>query len=336
MDDAAARRELGSTKAAGPFTARPTIYILILLAAFAGSYLYTIRTNNIFACQASGYTLDKYLIYCEAKNYGDYEHGAFWFNLEPEAEISAAKADVVFLGNSRTQFAFSTAATTHWFSNASATYYLLGFLLWENSIFEGALLHKLTPRAEIYIINIPDFFQPSETPIAKVIMNDPGTRFRYQVKRVLQIVHKTVCMKLTAICGHTLVIYGSRKTGMWDIKEIGKFSGSERPVSYDPQIDKRDIDDGIAIGRKFLSQLHARPECIILTAVPYVGTKLGVADAIAKGLGKQLVVPRDLDGLQTFDGFHLDPPSAERWTTAFYKVAGPQIQKCLQFAHQGG
>jgi hypothetical protein len=58
---------------------------------------------------------------------GDYEHGAFEFNLEPTAQNFAKNVDVLFLGNSRLQVAFSTVATTNWFSAASARYYLLGF-----------------------------------------------------------------------------------------------------------------------------------------------------------------------------------------------------------------
>lgn len=284
----------------------------------------------IFACPATGYTSDRYISYCGATNYGDYEHGAFWFDLEPVAEQSAAKADVLFLGNSRSQLGFSTAATAQWFSSASASYYLLGFGLWENSIFERALLHKLKPRAEIYIINIPDFFQPFEAPLAKIIMHDPAERARYLSKRYLQFVHAAICTKLTPICGHITPTYRSRQTGMWYLQEISAFRGSERPVSYDQKINKREIDDGIEIGRIFLSDLPAKPECVILTAVPYAGTKLGVANSIANGLGKMLVFPGQLDGLQTFDGDHLDPASAERWAEAFFKTAGPQIQKCLE------
>lgn len=314
----------------GLFAARPTIYIMILLSAFVAPYLYKLRTGNIFSCQANGYTSDRYLSYCEATNYGDYEHGAFWFDLEPAAEVSAAKADVLFLGNSLTQFAFSTVATAQWFSSASANYYLLGFIAFENSIFGRALLHNLKPRAEVYIINIDDFFQPSETQVGKIVMHDEAARSRYKVKGLLQFVHKAICMKFTAICGHHLVIFRSRQNGTWYMPEISKFKGSERPVSDDRQIDEREVDDAIAIGRIFLSELHAKAECVILTAVPTVRTKTGVANAIASGLGKTLVVPEHLDGLQTFDGTHLDPASAERWSEAFFKTAGPQIRKCLE------
>src|SRR5690349_12039247 len=49
-----------------------------------------------------------FLAFCESPRYGDYEHGAYYFDLEPEAIEALKKAEVLFLGNSRAQFAFST------------------------------------------------------------------------------------------------------------------------------------------------------------------------------------------------------------------------------------
>ena len=114
-----------------------------------------------------------------------------------------------------------------------------------------------------------------------------------------------------------------------------KFKGLERPASYDEQIDEHAIDDSIAIGRTFLSELPVKRECVILTVVPTVGTKLRVANAIASGLGKTLVVPEHVDGLQTREGVHLDQASAERWSEAFFIAAGPQIKKCLEAPRHG-
>ena len=45
--------------------------------------------------------------------------------------------------------------------------------------------------------------------------------------------------------------------------------------------------------------------------------------AIAGALGMELIAP-ELDGLQTYDGSHLDRPSAERWSEAFFEAAGAQ------------
>jgi len=247
---------------------------------------------------------------------------------------------VLLLGDSRLQFAFSNATTAQWFSSVSTSYYLLGFVGYENSVFARALLYKLKPRAKVYVINIADFFQPSETPEAKFIMHSDEARARYEIKHLWQLVHEPICRELAAICGHNLVLFRSRQTGAFQtetyIPQITRlFKGRDRAVSYSQQIDERQVDEAVAIGRIFLSELPVKTECVVLTAIPAVDTKLGVANAIATGLGKVLVVPEHLDGLRTFDGSHLDIASAESWSGAFFTTAGPQIQKCLA-SHSSG
>jgi hypothetical protein len=318
----------------GFFATSPGIYISILVCAFVGSYVYSLRFDNIFACQATGYTADRYLSICDVKNYGDYEHGAFWFDLEPAAERSAESADVVILGNSRAQFAFSTNATAQWFSSSSAKYYLLGFIGWENSIFGRALLRKLKPGAKVYVIAIEGYFEPFERPLARII-HDSAARSRYESKRLLQFFHKAICMEVSGICGNGLAIFRSRETGMYYMLNQSPFRGRSVPVSYNEQIDQRQIDDATGIGRDFLSALPVKPECVILTVVPTVGENLNAARAVASGLDKVLVEPEHLDGLQTFDGFHLDRASAERWSDAFFKIAGGQILQCLTGESRG-
>jgi hypothetical protein len=49
---------------------------------------------------------------------------------------------------------------------------------------------------------------------------------------------------------------------------------------------------------------------------------------VARGLGFTLVAPQ-LEGLTMFDDSHLDRLSAERWSSAFFAAAGPQIQRCV-------
>ena len=133
---------LNRKKAEGIFAHRTTVYSCIVLIAALASLGCWIRARTIFACPADGYTADRYIAYCDAGNYADYEHGAFWFDLEPSASQFAKDADVLFLGNSRLQVAFSTAETADWFSRASARFYLLGFSYYENALFTEALLRR--------------------------------------------------------------------------------------------------------------------------------------------------------------------------------------------------
>lgn len=305
--------------------ARSGLYTLLVLAVALGSGAYSLRKYGIFNCQASGYASDRYLSYCGATSYGDYDHGAIWFNLEPAASAAAARAQALFLGNSRTQFAFSSKATADWFSSFSESYYLLGFSHFENYTFELPLLRKLHPGAKVYVINIDLFFERSETGPGKTVMRDESARTHYNQKRQWQNIHKPFCMAFSSICGHDVVIFRSRSTGAWLVSG-GQFTSE--PVSYDEKIDPNMVASYSALGKEFLPSLTADPACTIFTIVPAVNTGIGTARVIAAAVGRNLVAP-GLGGLITFDGVHLDPKSAQRWSTAFFEEAGPQIRKCL-------
>ena len=301
------------------------MYILIILAAALATCAYMVRVKGLFACQADGYSSDRYLDYCSAANYGDYEHGAFWFDLEPLAEDFATSADAMFLGDSRLQLGFSTVATAQWFSSASARYYLFGFGYGGNVAFAEGLLRKLRPQAKVYVMTV-DFFERSETPPAKEVMRDPGAPFRYKVKQLWQLAHEPLCMALPVLCGKHYVVFRSRETGAYHVADFGKIKSS--PVSYDHVSEREMTKKYVASAMDFLTHLSVINECIILTIVPTVGANFETGHAVAKSLGVKLVAP-ELDGLQTFDGSHLDHASAERWSQAFFEAAGPQIRKCL-------
>jgi hypothetical protein len=304
---------------------RPGAYIAIILAVILGSCAYGLRTNGIFSCQASGYGPDGYAAYCQATSYGDYDHGAFWFDLEPAARGAAEEAEVLFLGNSRMQFGFSTQATDDWFSSLSAPYYLLGFSHNGNHTFETPLLRELDPDANVYVLNIDLFFEQSESQPARTVMRDRGARARYEQKRMWQRFHKPICASLSAICGDEIAFFRSRATGSW-LATGGNFE--DKPVSYDENINQIMLETYTHAGKEFLPHLPADPGCVVATIVPHVETGIETARAIAAALGLDLVAP-ELDGLNTFDGLHLDPQSAERWSSAFIEAAAPGIRACL-------
>src|SRR5262245_57299268 len=90
----------------------PASFALLIACSFFGTFVYKLRFDGIFACPASGYGTNAYLSDCAARSYGDYDHGAFWFGLEPQTLSAAADAEILFVGNSRLQFPFSSAAST--------------------------------------------------------------------------------------------------------------------------------------------------------------------------------------------------------------------------------
>jgi hypothetical protein len=234
---------------------------------------------------------------------------------------------VLFLGNSRLQVALSTAATVDWFSEESARYYLMGFSYYENMVFAEELLRAIRPRARVFVINVDDFFDKSESPPVKTILHDPGARNNYERKRFWQRIHEPICKALARLCGSQFVIFRSRETGAYYTE--GAPQGKSTPVSYDQIVNENSVESNISAAIQFLSHFAQRA-CVIFTTVPFVETKIGNSNAIAKGIGAKLVTPGFLEGLQTFDGYHLDQSSAQRWSQAFFLAAGPEIRSCLQ------
>jgi hypothetical protein len=305
--------------------ARSGAYLIVLLAVVLAAGIYRLRERSIFNCQATGYGADRYLAYCGAAAYGDYDYGAFWFDLEPSALAAAANAKVLFLGNSRMQFALSAKPTDDWFRAVSVPYYLLGFAYNGNARFAEPLVRRLGATPNVYVINLDLFFENSDTPPAAIVMRDNTATSRYEEKREWQGAHKTFCASLPVFCGDEVAFFRSRPTGAWVVTG-GQFRNE--PVSYNENVDHTVANAYAIFGKDFLSHLNAVDECEILTMVPTVDTSIGTAKSVAQTLGRQLVAPQ-LSGLDTFDQSHLDQPSAERWSAAFMAEAGPQIQKCL-------
>lgn len=309
--------------------ARPGLYVLVVVLVALGAYGRQLLADTIYACSASGYSPDRYLAYCQAKHYGDYEHGAFWFGLEPVLRESAAKAQVMFIGNSRLQWAFSNATTAKWFGAAPASYYLMGFSYYENYVFEEQLLHKLAPRARIYVINLDSYFQPVESEPAKYIFHDEEALGHYEGKRRWQSFHRLACRAVSLLCGKEYTIYRSRSTGTW-FSTGGSFKAvpvSEDPAAVDPDFVRQQVESG----RRFLSGLPVKSDCVIFTIIPTFNTHRAAALQVAAKLGVELISP-GVDGLATFDGSHLERASAERWATQFLQAAGPRIHQCLDRA----
>jgi hypothetical protein len=308
-----------------PAASSAPLYIALLLTAMLAGAAYRLRTEGIFSCQADGYGADWYVAYCQATAYGDFEHGAFWFDLEPTIPHFVSNADALFLGDSHMQIAFSTRGTEDWFSARSAPYYLLGFGYDGNVVFARELLKKDPPHAKVYVINLDKFFRSSPTPPAAAVMGERGAWARYQLKYFAQLGHRAICGRVP-ICGDHYVIFRSRQTGAYRPAGFSHFEA--QGVSSDFTADPSAIERAAALGADFLSFLPVPSECVILTVVPSVKTKTGIASGVAAALGTKLVAP-EIDGLTTYDGSHLDHESAERWSRAFFAAAAPQLEKCL-------
>ena len=309
----------------GLLAERTGIYMIVVMVVMIAASLYGYRESSLFACQPPANPADDYIAYCGSTGFGDYDYGAFWFALESVPVQASANAEVLFLGSSRLQFAFSSAATEAWFKGAGASYYLLGFAYDGNYHFAQPLLRKLQPEAGVYIVNIDLFFEPDPTPPARAVMYDSTSESKYRRKQSLHALQQFICSRASVLCGKRDTIYRSRDTGYWHVAGV-RFVSS--PVSFDREIDSAYVQDYVAAAREFLDELPVPPECQILTMAPTVGTRIESARTIAASVGRTFIAP-ELDGLITYDGSHLDGPSADHWSAAFFAEAGPSIRDCL-------
>jgi hypothetical protein len=290
------------------------------------TFLFSLRWDSIFACPAGGYGEGRYLAYCQGKRYGDYDHGAFWFALEPTVRASAASADVLFLGNSRMQFGFSAPPLGRWFAANDSRYYLLGFSHEENVTFIGSLLQTLNQKARAYVIDVDHFFVDQETLPGQDVMHGSDTRVRYVAKRSWQFPHRLVCTWQPAFCGHEISFYRQRETGEWRLDGLRglRSSGTE----FGLPVDNERVAREKVIAERFLAGLNVDPGCVFLTYVPSGENERATAAALASALGVDLASPQ-IEGLSTFDGSHLDRQSAERFVAAFLEMTGSRLRQCL-------
>jgi hypothetical protein len=224
------------------------------------------------------------------------------------------------------QFGFSTPATREWFGTYSTAHYLLGFSHTENTVFAAPLLAKLSPRARVYIINAEGFFDDRVTPPVAEIFHSGDSEREYRVKKLWQPLHLAVCGTLPAICGGDVAFLRDRRNGHWRVGfsiELPVTGVADTPPDDDvlPQRIK-------ALAEEFVANLPVERNCVLLTIVPSPATARVEARAIADAVGAAFIAPES-SGLQTFDGSHLDQPSAQRWAHDFFSVAGPLIRRCL-------
>ena len=305
-------------------SAQPVVYVVVLLVVLAAAFGTKLRLRGVFACPAS-YGSTAYLSDCNGRSYGDYDHGAFWYGLEPEAQRAASNARVIVLGNSRTQFGFSSPVTVRWFEQRSIPFYLLGFSHYESVTFVTPILAKVQPHARAYVINADRFFAEWLSPTSHRIFYERDARARYDEKQFWQRPHKAMCSIAPLLCGRELAVYRNVANGTWFTS--GTLPNDPSGVADGGASDVERWPRYIELAREFVGQLKVDRQCIVLTIVPTKDTKRVEAQAIADALGVSFIAPR-VEGLTTFDGSHLDVNSAARWSAAFLDAAGPVLERC--------
>src|SRR5688500_11025885 len=145
---------------------RPAAYLVLFfvsaaLALFAGSFGWW--GASVLSCPPA--PPGTFLAYCRNEQYGDFEHGAYLYGLEPAAIDAARRADAIVVGDSRAQFAFSTDAVHRYFTGRRAAHYLLGMGYGSTSPYAYELLRRHGLRPRVLIVNAEPFFTREMTAV---------------------------------------------------------------------------------------------------------------------------------------------------------------------------
>lgn len=337
-----------STQSNSPTTKDKT-YLVWFFAFFLPLCLVVLvfKRTDIFpwvgACNSQGYDNEHYLAYCHTTRFGDYEHYAFWHDTETTQTHNLKNAEVLFLGNSRTQFAFSSQAVIDFFDKTEMTFFVLGFGLGGRSDIPESLIEKFKLKPKAVIINADPFFsQIPDRTLTRAKENSEPTTWEHKAKIFLSSKQQEICHSndanqflSTFFCrGEAETLFRSRETGFWltdyyrpDLSIPVTFNDSLSVRFEDSQF--LTLDMRLALLESFIEKTGLPRECVILTVTPHTGTPLNFVKALSARANLAAYFP-DVPDLRTIDESHLNKASAERWSAAFLSLAEADLRKCSE------
>lgn len=314
------------------------LFIFFVVYVIASLAVVWVKRSDLLpwigGCNPAGYDDDHYMAYCHTRRYGDYEHWSFWNSSEPGVIDRVKQANVLFVGNSSTQFGFSTQAVKDFFArNSDISYYVLGFGMGSSSEVVRRLSERFSIKPDVLIVNADPFFRASWNGANRKMVNEaPLVAWEHKVKKWWQGQQAEVCAddKNSFIGGFLCTegletVYRSRSTGMW---RTDYYRADKRlPVGFSEESIHL-LDEAVYTAKAFFESTGISPECTIMTIAPRDKTEQKFAELLATRLGMTTAFA-NADGLTTVDGFHLSPDSAERWSAEVLEMAEKTIRACV-------
>lgn len=300
---------------------KPTRYIIgvLIAAAIAWPAFGTIRALYIlWPCRIDAFVPDEnYVASCDYRPYGSFEHQVFFHGLRDTGR-RIREADVIFVGDSRVGFAFSRPNIEAFFSNRGVRFLISSFGYGEGLLFASEVLRRHHAQPTLLVINVAPLIYklyPVSEP-ALYAMNNPIASY---FDAIFTLAAHSVYAYLCPTCGGLAVMMRSRRTGQWDWRTFDAANGKgaiEISITDPPSDEELQRWASVAEGwvRKLIEA--ARPRCVVLTDIPYMGP-VGI---YARELGRRLNVPvllPEAGPMRGFDKQHLDGHSSVAWTNAF-------------------
>ena len=230
---------------------------------------------------------------------------------------AAREADIIVLGNSRTQFGLPSERLRVFEKRHGVKVFHLGLGFFEAYSFPLEIIRKFDLRPKLVIVNADGFFAEGESVLAKEVRETPRWK---AAKTVYENLASSVVMPwLTAV----FPLFVKPPLSSYVLRS--STHGSWRPVDW-PHYDTpfRDTPLPFEVGnvlpgaQRFKAEMDRRGTQIILTCIPgepEVCTP-AVTVELAKALDVAAIVPWPRH-LKIGDGSHLCPASGRRFARAF-------------------
>jgi hypothetical protein len=305
------------------------LFIFIFVSAiFICATNFLLFLYNVSGCRPSNN--NEFFISACGEPFVDYEHGAYFLGLEKPAIAALKNSEVLFLGSSRVQIAFSTNSTRNYFSEKNISYYLLGFGYVEQMLFSQSLLKKYDINPKVLVINADPFFQKYASPPAVSLLNDDWSAIKqYYFKKLAQYWIPDLC-KLLPCKPQGQLIYRNSTNGEWVWWDTWRDPVAGHLKKIIPEtVSSEQRQELINNMKEFMLGVKVPPECIILTFTPNDRFDLSNTNIeLAKLFGFHAVMP-SIPDIVIMDEDHFNLPTAERWSAAALEMLDPIIKNCL-------
>jgi hypothetical protein len=270
---------------------------LVLLSVLAASVAVFLAEAKVLRCNPSDLSDEWYIALCADVHH---DHGAILFDIDGALD-GARDADVIFLGNSTTQIAFSNVEVIQFFEAIRMRFFVLGFGYGEAWKFTANAMARHNLKPHVLVVSatgLTGLWMDEELSApAKHLLDHPVESYILtSIHSAYQSLQRHYCSGGTdsLICFRQGgVLYRSRKNGTWKVAPTGRYDAppgeryfcNPKPDVPGPQLcasghtvrpvpvaEKFTADEDAAAAQanmtKFLAAVDMPKECVVIIAVP--------------------------------------------------------------------
>jgi hypothetical protein len=243
------------------------------------------------------------------------DHAALLFDFGGVSSKTAKSADILIMGNSRTQFAFPSESLREFSRITGRRIYNLAVGNNERGKFPLEIIRKYDLHPKTAVVNVDGFFHDRFSDYgAEVVKSGEWSNKKEFFE---QLSSYWVYPALAEIFPN--FVSGTSNYLLFRDPENGAWVPQHLPVKRFPipKISKTDLsaeyeDPFLA---EFLTEMKSRDVRVILTWIP--GPKPSYVIPLGAKFGLEVVAPYP-DQLLTFDESHMDPVSGKKFSEAFF------------------